>query len=70
MNRSSESFFGTGRESVYRATVYDRQGGPSRMSKKARVEHVSRDLFVSLLAQRDLFVVTSDYETMEGFRVF
>lgn len=40
------------------------------MSKKARVEHVSRDLFVSLLAQRELFTVTSDYETMEGFRVF
>jgi len=40
------------------------------MSKKAKVELVVREIYVSLIAQRNLFTVTSDYETMEGFRVF
>ena len=42
----------------------------NKITRKAKVDLVVRDLYVSLLAMRDLFTVTSDYETMEGFRVF
>lgn len=40
------------------------------MSKKAKTDLVLRELYVSLIAGVNLFTVTSDYETMEGFRVF
>ena len=40
------------------------------MSKKAKTDLVVRELYVSLISGVNLFVVTSDYETMEGFRVF
>ena len=41
-----------------------------KLSKKDKVDKVVRDLHVSLLAMRELFTVTSDYETMEGYKVF
>ena len=62
--------FGMNRDGSYRATLYDRMGASNRLSKKAKVDLIVRDLLVSLLSQRDLFTVSSDYEIMDGFRVF
>lgn len=70
MLRASESsFFGASRDGAYRATVYDKTGG-TLVTKKAKIDAIVRDLLVSLLTQRDMFAVTSDFEIMEGFRVF
>jgi len=48
MRSQSGSFYG--RESAYRATLYDRLGGNSKLSKQAKVDLVVRDLYVSILA--------------------
>lgn len=65
-DRKGESFYG--RESVYRATVYDKVN--AKAMKKDKVDLVIRDLYVSSLTGRGLFPVTSDFETLEGFSIF
>lgn len=69
MINRSDSFFGATRDGSYSATLFDKKSG-SILSKKAKIDTIVRDLLVSILTQRELFRVTSDYEIMEGYRVF
>jgi hypothetical protein len=65
---SITSFIGS--MGTYKATVYDKATHQSRKKKEVQIDIVVRDLYVSQLAMRGLFQVTSDFETMAGFRVF